>query len=468
MSDTYDVFISHRSDHKPWVITLANNLRQRGYRVFLDAWELVPGQNLIPGLSAALQNSRKGILVATPDTVHSGWVKEEYEAMLIRKQQDPDFTIVPIVFGDIPDLPFLGNVLCVDFRDPAPAAYRQAFYLLGCGLDGKRPGAVPELDDDLEIPEPSSKATPSMPESEQGFLNQVFATIHAAPPLMLLAQADRGQGDMIQAILQRARDSFTPEYVLHVTPPYSREAELGDYFAHLARQCQFPDSVLGSIQWESALGERLEKGERLFMLVSGFENGSETGRRELAGVLRSLNERHANRLQIVLCGGERLAELKYGPAHLSLLSSADVLEWPELSAADVIAWQQRDFPDVELHDEEAQVMLTLCGGHPRLLRHCFQHRLQDFRLDAAGYRRLLQNDAFFSQLFTPYRENSYYRQQLCGWLAHEALEPYQDWPSDALLRRLYWNNLLANRDRRFVWRCDLLRDAGREILACDT
>ncbi len=108
MSKIYDVFISHRSDHKPWVITLANNL-QRNYRVFLDAWELVPGRNFIPQLHEGLQHSRKGILVATSDAVDSGWVQEEYQKMLIRKQQEPSFSIIPIVFGDIPDIPFLST-----------------------------------------------------------------------------------------------------------------------------------------------------------------------------------------------------------------------------------------------------------------------------------------------------------------------------------------------------------------------
>ncbi len=294
---------------------------------------------------------------------------------------------------------YLENVHCVDFRDTSPAAYRQAFYLLRCGLEDKKPGSVAELDDDLDIPEAVTRSASIIQGSEQHFLDQVFAHIHSAPPLMLLVQADRGQADMLQAIRQRASASFDPENILHVTPPYSSEAELGDYFARLGRQCRFPTSVSNSTQWEGILDERLETGERLFMLASGFENGSETGRRELAGVLRTLNEgRHGHRLQIVLCGGERLAELKYGPAHLSLLSSADVLEWPELSAADVIAQQQRDFPDLALDDAEAQSMLTLCGGHPRLLRHCLQHRTQAPHADLQDYRRLLENDSLFSQL----------------------------------------------------------------------
>lgn len=76
---TYDVFISHRSENKPWVEVLARNLKNQGYSVFLDSWELVPGKSLVSSLYEALKRSRKGILVATPEAIESGWVREEYD-----------------------------------------------------------------------------------------------------------------------------------------------------------------------------------------------------------------------------------------------------------------------------------------------------------------------------------------------------------------------------------------------------
>lgn len=43
-------------------------------------------------------------------------------------------------------MPFLETVHCVDFRDPAPDAYRQAFYRLLCGLEDRAPGPDVDLD----------------------------------------------------------------------------------------------------------------------------------------------------------------------------------------------------------------------------------------------------------------------------------------------------------------------------------
>jgi hypothetical protein len=39
----YDVFISHSSKDKPVVRELANRLKQDGLRVWLDEWEIQPG-----------------------------------------------------------------------------------------------------------------------------------------------------------------------------------------------------------------------------------------------------------------------------------------------------------------------------------------------------------------------------------------------------------------------------------------
>ena len=40
----FDVFLSHNSKDKPAVIALAKRLQANGVKVWLDAWELRPGQ----------------------------------------------------------------------------------------------------------------------------------------------------------------------------------------------------------------------------------------------------------------------------------------------------------------------------------------------------------------------------------------------------------------------------------------
>ena len=44
MNKSFDIFLSHNSKDKPAVRELAEALRARGIKVWLDEWELVPGQ----------------------------------------------------------------------------------------------------------------------------------------------------------------------------------------------------------------------------------------------------------------------------------------------------------------------------------------------------------------------------------------------------------------------------------------
>jgi len=115
----YDVFISHKSDCKPWVLTLAQNLKNHGFNVALDEWVLVPGESIAQGLANALINSKKGIIVVTPEAIESGWVKNEYYQMLHQRSQVPGFSIIPVLLGqEFPGFPFMKDIFWVDFRDP--------------------------------------------------------------------------------------------------------------------------------------------------------------------------------------------------------------------------------------------------------------------------------------------------------------------------------------------------------------
>ncbi len=115
-----DIFISYRTTHSQWVEILALNLKDQGYDVFLDRWHLIPGQDFAAKLHEALQNARCAILVATPDTSDSGWVQQELQSMLNRKNSEPEFFFIPVVMGEFPGLPFLETVQAVDFGNSDP------------------------------------------------------------------------------------------------------------------------------------------------------------------------------------------------------------------------------------------------------------------------------------------------------------------------------------------------------------
>ncbi len=54
----YDVFISHSAKDKPAARELAERLRKDGLRVWLDEWEIKPGDGILLKIQQGLEQSR--------------------------------------------------------------------------------------------------------------------------------------------------------------------------------------------------------------------------------------------------------------------------------------------------------------------------------------------------------------------------------------------------------------------------
>lgn len=461
MEPGYDVFISHKSEHKPWVEWLSRALQSCGRTVFLDIWNLVPGETWLEGLHRGLKSSRSAVLVATPEVVHSGWVREEYAILQRRRQAEPSFRLIPIVFGEIPNLPFLHNLQAVDFRDPA--RYRESFHQLLCGLEGREPGSEAVLP--REIPSPpvlglQSAEAPSP--GEQVFLERVMRRLSRpfSPPLMLLARGQRYQGPVIAALSEKLRGLYAVEQLIHITPPYSEEVADAAYFEELGRQCRLPRPTPDSTTFTAAFDVELKGDRRLVLIVTGFENANQDCRRHLAGALRSLTERYVQQLRVVLCGGHKLATQRYGDAELSFLSHAEPEEWPDPGVADVLAWHSQECGSECFSERLALDLLQVTGGHPGLIRWCLG------RWETEGGRPVWSE---WSHVCSELWETWHRLRRLETGPIQEALDrdvlgPALTWPLDPTIRELYWEDLLTARAGRIVWRADVVKQVGREVL----
>jgi len=75
----YDVFLSHNSAQKDWTRSLAQRLRDDGFRVFFDEWEMPKhlGSSWIDVLEQSVQSSRRVALVLSPDFFSHDWTRFE-------------------------------------------------------------------------------------------------------------------------------------------------------------------------------------------------------------------------------------------------------------------------------------------------------------------------------------------------------------------------------------------------------
>lgn len=95
------VFLSHASEDKErFVIGFATRLREKGVDVWLDKWEMYPGDSLVDKIfEEGLKNAQAVIIVLSRNSINKRWVREELNTGLIKRIND-NSKLIPVVIDD--------------------------------------------------------------------------------------------------------------------------------------------------------------------------------------------------------------------------------------------------------------------------------------------------------------------------------------------------------------------------------
>jgi len=88
----YKVFISHSTQDRGLVISLANLLSKFGLKVSVAEWYLAPGERIDKKVLEQIQKSDCVIVLLTQNGIRSNWVQQEIGYSLKSKK-----TVIPIV-----------------------------------------------------------------------------------------------------------------------------------------------------------------------------------------------------------------------------------------------------------------------------------------------------------------------------------------------------------------------------------
>jgi hypothetical protein len=309
--------------------------------------------------------------------------------------------------------------------------------------------------------EGSIPPSPELDLDESRFIESLFERFYTYNLVILLGQAQREQPASRELLWKTALERYGPERVLHLVPLSGESVETGRYFADLGRQCKAETPITDGAGLIEHIDGRMAEADRLFILVNGFEGGPKQGSEELAGAFRNLTERHGRKLHILICGGEKLAELSiFG--ELSMLTAAKIEEWPELTVADIQALHPKGI----MEPATAQHILEMTGGHPRLVQECMAFFGSDGRFDDIRCKEALRNSRFIERIFLPFSRQSDKLKNLKKLLKLDDVGVFSIFIQDDILRRLYWMNLLRknNDGKRLRWRCPLIRQIGESVL----
>lgn len=81
----YDIFMSHASEDKLQVaLPLTSYLESRGYRVWLDEFELAVGDSLRRNIDKGLSAASFGVVILSPSYLQKAWTNRELEGLIAR------------------------------------------------------------------------------------------------------------------------------------------------------------------------------------------------------------------------------------------------------------------------------------------------------------------------------------------------------------------------------------------------
>lgn len=110
------VFISYSTKDSEFVTQLSTELVKNRIHVWLDKWEMQPGDSLIDKIQSGLTESSFLLVVLSKNSVDSEWCKKEINSGLMRELKEKQVVIIPILLDDC-DIPiFLKEKVYADFR----------------------------------------------------------------------------------------------------------------------------------------------------------------------------------------------------------------------------------------------------------------------------------------------------------------------------------------------------------------
>ena len=98
------VFVSYSHADKEFAQKLAEDLIELGIDIWIDKWEIFPGDSIIDKIySEGLENTDIILILLSTSSIESKWVKEELNVATIKRIED--FTrVIPIILESI-DIP---------------------------------------------------------------------------------------------------------------------------------------------------------------------------------------------------------------------------------------------------------------------------------------------------------------------------------------------------------------------------
>jgi hypothetical protein len=109
-----DFFISYNMTDKSWAEWIAWQLEDAGYKTVIQAWDFLPGDNVVLGMHEAAKETRSTIIVLSPAFLDSKFAQTEWAAAFRQDPQGRERKLLPVRVRDCEPAGLLGAIVYID------------------------------------------------------------------------------------------------------------------------------------------------------------------------------------------------------------------------------------------------------------------------------------------------------------------------------------------------------------------
>lgn len=125
------MFVSYAQADKEVARQVAEALRDAGLLVWIDAWELAPGDSIAERIDRGIASSDILLVLLSQSSVSSLWVQKELSAALSGELRDRAITVIPALIEDCDIPPLLADRQYLDLRRDRPTAIQRLVEQIG-------------------------------------------------------------------------------------------------------------------------------------------------------------------------------------------------------------------------------------------------------------------------------------------------------------------------------------------------
>ena len=132
-------YIAYSSKDEKIVENIAGLLKGFGLQAWFDKWEIGPGNSIVSKIEEGMAKRDTLVVVLSPSSVRSKWVKHELEVSLVDQLSGQDVMIIPILIEQCEIPQSLVGIRHIDFRDD----FTKGMFKLVEVLKNRREGGGP-------------------------------------------------------------------------------------------------------------------------------------------------------------------------------------------------------------------------------------------------------------------------------------------------------------------------------------